>query len=343
MTNLSDVVQDERTARMALSMIVEPDDAVTGRLLGELGALELLRLAERDDAVPGLSAVDAQVWRAQFERSDARTLGQRIVDAERAGIGTLIPGDGEWPSALDDLGDRRPYVLWTRGTTSFLARPVDDRVTITGARAATSYGEHVAGQLASDLASAERIVVAGGAYGIEGAAHRAALASGGDTIVVMANGVDRPYPMGHRELLDRVADLGLMVSEVPPGAVPTRHRFIARTRLMAALSAATLVVEAGARSGSMTVARRAHELGRAVGAVPGPVTSATSAGPHRLLQDGLARLVTGTGDIESLVAHKNGPDPGQAIGRRDSQRQPTADRSRPAYRDTACLATPVVL
>ena len=126
MTNLSHVVQDERTARMLLSMTVEPDDAVTGRLLGELGAFELLRLAERDDAVPGLSAVDAQVWRAQFERSDARTLGQRIVDAERAGIGTLIPGDGEWPSALDDLGDRRPYDLWTRGTTSFLARPLDD-------------------------------------------------------------------------------------------------------------------------------------------------------------------------------------------------------------------------
>ena len=90
MTNLSHVVQDERTARIALSMIVEPDDAVTGRLLAALGALEMLRLAERDDAVPGLSAVDAQVWRAQFERSDARTLGQRIVDAERAGIGTLI-------------------------------------------------------------------------------------------------------------------------------------------------------------------------------------------------------------------------------------------------------------
>lgn len=264
MTNLSDVVQDERTARMVLSMIVEPDDAVTGRLLRELGALELLRLAECDDAVPGLSTVDAQVWRSQFQRSDTRALEETVVEAERAGIGTLIPGDMDWPSALDDLGDRRPYLLWTRGAISFLARPVDDLVTITGARAATSYGEHVARDLASDLANAERLVVAGGAYGIEGAAHRAALASGGDTIAVMANGLDRPYPMGHRELLDRVADLGLMVSEVPPGAVPTRHRFLARARLMAALSAATVVVEAGVRSGSMTVARRAHELGRTV-------------------------------------------------------------------------------
>ena len=297
MTNLSQAVQDERTARMVLSMLVEPDDAVTGRLLGELGVLELFRLAEGEDSVPGLSTVDAQVWRAQFRRSDARTLEQNLVGAERAGIGTLVPGDIEWPSALDDLGDRRPYVLWTRGTTSFLTRPLDDLVTITGARASTSYGEHVAGQLASDLASAERIIVAGGAYGIEGAAHRAALASGGDTIAVVANGVDRPYPMGHRELLERVADLGLMVSEVPPGAVPTRHRFIARTRLMAALSAATVVVEAGARSGSMKVAQFAHDLGRNVRAVPGPVTSATSVGPHRLVREGNATLVTCAEDV----------------------------------------------
>ena len=308
MTNLSQLVQDERTARMVLSMIVEPDDAVTGRLLGELGVVELLRLAESDEAMSGVSAVDAQVWRAQFKRSDAWTLEQNVAAAERAGVGTLIPGDKEWPSALDDLGDRRPYVLWTRGATSFLARPLSDLVTITGARASTSYGDHVAGQLASDLANAERIVVAGGAYGIEGAAHRAALASGGNTVAVMANGVDRPYPMGHRELLERVADLGLMVSEVPPGAVPTRHRFVARARLMAALSATTVVVEAGVRSGSMTVARRAHELGRTVGAVPGPVTSATSNGPHELLELGIARIVTHSEQI-TRIRQAEDPEP----------------------------------
>lgn len=324
MTNLSHVVQDERTARIALSMIVEPDDAVTGRLLGELGALELFRLAEGEDAVPGLSTVDARVWRAQFQRSDTRTLEQNLVGAERAGIGTLISGDKEWPSALDDLGDRRPYVLWTRGTTSFLARPLSDLVTITGARASTSYGEHVAAELASDLASAERIVVAGGAYGIEGAAHRAALASGGDTIAVMANGVDRMYPMGHRELLERVADLGLLVSEVPPGAVPTRHRFIARARVMAALSAATLVVEAGARSGSMTVARRAHELGRTVGAVPGPVTSATSVGPNRLIRDRIASLVADSSDLAGLA--NPGRTPQVELGREHDG--PTASATR---------------
>ena len=116
----------------------------------------------------------------------------------------------------------------------------------------------------------------GGAYGIEGAAHRAALATGGDTIAVLANGVDRAYPAGHSELLDRVADVGLLVSEVAPGTTPTRHRFIARARLMAALSAATVVVEAGARSGSMKVAHDAHQLSRVVGAVPGPTPKKTA-------------------------------------------------------------------
>ncbi len=331
MTTLSQVIQDERTARMALSMLVEPDDAVTGRLLGELGALELFRLVEGEDAVPGLSTVDAQVWRAQFQRSDTRTLEQNLVGAERAGIGTLIPDDKEWPSALDDLGDRRPYVLWTRGTTSFLARPLNDLVTITGARAATSYGEHVAAELASYLANAERIVLAGGAYGIEGAAHRAVLASGGDTIAVMANGVDRPYPMGHRKLLERVADLGLMVSEVPPGAVPTRHRFLARARLMAALSAATVVVEAGVRSGSMTVARRAHELGRAVGAVPGPVTSATSTGPNLLLAQRLAHVVAHAGDL----TRPRQPTETRSLSHESGQVFTASDPQAPMSRDSA--------
>lgn len=297
MPSLVEIAGDERTARMVLSMLVEPDDALTGRLLATVGGVETLRLAESDSSVPGLGDVDAQVWRGHFATSGIDSLDERLLQARRTGLGVLIPGDDEWPGSLGDLGERAPYVLWTRGASSFLARPLADLVTVTGARAATSYGEHVAGTLASDLAAAERIVVAGGAYGIEGAAHRATLATGGDTIAVLANGVDRAYPTGHSELLGRVANVGLLVSEVAPGATPTRHRFLARARLMAALAAATVVVEAGARSGSMKVARDAHQLGRAVGAVPGPVTSATSIGPHRLLAEGHARLVTGASDL----------------------------------------------
>ena len=301
MANLSDVASDERTARMVLSMLVEPNDPVTGRILSRLGAVETLWLAEHDREVVGLSPVDAQVWRERLRVPDARELAGRIDQVHQSGVRALIPGDNDWPTAFDDLGEVAPYVLWTRGTSSFLSRPMSDLVTITGARACTSYGEYVARELASSVAAEERVVVAGGAYGIEGASHQAALAAGGDTIAILANGVDRPYPVGHRDLLDRVADVGLLVSEVPPGAVPTRHRVIARARLMAALSYASVIVEAGARSGSLLVAQRADELGRRVGAVPGPVTSAASIGPHRLLRDGIATLVADTSDLAKLV------------------------------------------
>lgn len=150
------------------------------------------------------------------------------------------------------------------------------------------------------------MVVTGGAYGIEGAVHQAALAAGGDTIAILAGGVDRPYPAGHRDLLDRVADVGTLVGEVLPGAVPTRHRFIARARLLVALSFTMVVVEASARSGSLVVAQCALVLGRGVGAVPGPVTSATNVGPRRLLWDGTASLVADTSDLAHLAERGTG-------------------------------------
>lgn len=302
--SLSDLANDERTARMVLSMLVEPNDPVTGRLLARVGAVEVLRLAERNGEVSGLDSVNAQVWRDHFNASEARSITERLSQIQQSGVRALIPGDAHWPSALNDLGDAAPYVLWVRGASSFLSRPLRDFVTITGARASTSYGDHVARELATSVAADDRVVVAGGAYGIEGVAHQTALATGGDTIAVLANGVDRPYPAGHRELLDRVADVGVLVSEVPPGTVPTRHRFIARARLMAALSSATVLVEAGFRSGSLAVAHRASELGRGVGAVPGPVTSASSAGPHSLLQTGVASLVADAADLLGLAEHQ---------------------------------------
>lgn len=150
--------------------------------------------------------------------------------------------------------------------------------------------------------------MAGGAYGIEGAAHRAALASGGDTIAVLAGGVDRPYPNGHRELLERVANVGVLMSALPPGATPTRHRFLARARLLGALSGATVVVEAGARSGSLRVATEARQLGRTVGAVPGPVTSVSSTASHELVRAGTALLVTSATGIERLTDRAGGGD-----------------------------------
>lgn len=302
MTSFSDLAKDDRTARMMLTMLAEPDDAVTGRLLSRLGGVETLGLLESEGKVPGLARVDAQVWRDRLSTgSRPDELAEHLRRVDWDGIGVMVPGDRHWPAAVNDLGDRAPFALWTRGADSFVALPLSDLVTITGARAASSYGEHVATEFATEFARDERVVVAGGAYGIEGAAHRAALGAGGDTIAVLAGGVDRPYPAGHRELLDRIADVGLLVSETAPGTAPTRHRFLARSRLLAALSSTTVVVEAGARSGALRTAQRAHELGRHVGAVPGPVTSAASVGPHELIGDGRARIVTDAGQITNML------------------------------------------
>ena len=151
---------DERRARVALSLLAEPDDPVTGGMLRRVGAVETLGLLDTDMTVPGLGRVDGQVWRDRLT-SPGRLDGleQRLRMVEESGIATLIPGDGQWPRALDDLDDRAPYVLFVRGTTSFLARPLNDLVTVTGSRAVSAYGEHVADELAGDLANRERVLV----------------------------------------------------------------------------------------------------------------------------------------------------------------------------------------
>lgn len=312
MTNFTDLATDDRTARMVLSMIAEPNDSTTGRLLTRVDAGETIRLLETENTVPVLGRVDGTMWRERLTpRVSAESVAERLRGVERIGIGVLIPGDRDWPNGVDDLGDSAPFVLWTKGVASFLARPPGDLVTITGARAATPYGEHVAAEIASALAQEGHVIVAGGAYGIEGAAHRAALASGGDTITVLASGVDRPYPAGHSELLRTIADTGLLVSEMPPGATPTRHRFLARGRLMAALSNATIVVEAGGRSGALHTGLQARFLGRGLGAVPGPVTSAASSGTNGLLRDQSARLVTGVSEVRQMLDGRTQSEPRQ--------------------------------
>lgn len=281
MAILAERMQGERMARVALSMVAEPNDSTTGRVLAQVGGVETLRLIESNDPVPGLARADTMIWHERFAARVTPDLPDRVAETQGGEFDTLLPADKEWPAGLDDLGERAPYLLWTRGATSFVMAALSNRVTITGSRAATSYGEHVAGELATGLADEERVVVSGGAYGIEGAAHKSVLAASGQKIAVLAGGLDRPYPAGHSELLGRIGDVGLLVSELPPGAAPTRHRFLARNRLLTALSGATVIPEAGPRSGSMTTVIAAHVLGRGVGAVSGPVTSATSSGALR--------------------------------------------------------------
>lgn len=246
MDKIMSLVTDERTARIALACMTEPADAVTGRLVRRVGAVETVGLLDSDGGVAGLSEVEAGLWRRRLgERADASILRAALKATGTDGLATVMPGDDAWPAGFDALGDRAPLVLWARGDAGLLTASLPSLVSITGARAATSYWEHVAGMLAGDLAAKGRIVVSGAAYGIDGTAHRAALAAGRPTIAFLAGGADRPYPMGHQDLLDRIAHNGVVASETPPGATPTRWRFLQRARLLAAVPGATVIVKAG--------------------------------------------------------------------------------------------------
>lgn len=222
------------------------------------------------------------------------------VDQEQ--IRLLTPEDTEWPrerfAALEAAGLTVPLGLFVRGDAS-LAALTRAAVTITGTRAATGYGNHIAAEFAFAFAETGVTVVGGGSYGIEGAAHRGALTADEPTVVVLACSVDRAYPAGHAALLENVVKHGgLLVSEYPVGVVPAGFRFAARNRLLAALSGATVIVEAGRRSGALNITRTATSVGRRVYGVPGPITSALSAGVHELLRDGHARLATTHADVE---------------------------------------------
>lgn len=299
MDKINEFAANERTARIILAAVSEPGDAVTGRMIRTVGATETVARAIADEVPVG---PDADTWQRRIApRIDAVQMRRVLAETERHGIRVLIPGDADWPLSVNALGDHAPVALWAKGDTSLLTGPVWDRLTITGARASTGYGEHITTDLVQSAVSDARTVLSGGAYGIDGAAHRAALTFGGSTIAVLAGGLDRPYPAGHTELLGRVADDGLLVSELPPGAAPTKWRFLQRGRLLAALSGTVIIAEAGYRSGSLYTAARAMELGRPVGAIPGPLTSAASAGCHRLLRDELGSIITGYDDIRELL------------------------------------------
>ncbi|MFF5187229.1 DNA-processing protein DprA [Streptomyces sp. NPDC000345] len=287
----------ERLARVFLTRVVEPGDEVGGRWVRERGVLEVARrLREGGEPLPG---VTARRWEGLLARAAGAGPERDLETAEAAGVRFVCPGDTEWPGPLDDLGDGRPLGLWVRGRPSLRMWALRS-VAVVGARACTEYGAHMATVLAAGLAERGWVVVSGGAYGVDGAAHRGALGAGGATVAVLACGVDRPYPRGHTELINRVAAQGLVVGELPPGEHPTPSRFILRNRVIAALTRGTVVVEAAYRSGSLVTARAAQRLGRHTMGVPGPATSGLSAGVHELLR-GEAELVTDAAEVVELV------------------------------------------
>ena len=231
--------------------------------------------------------------------------GTGLGSIEARGVHLLCPGDPGWPGQLDDLGQARPYALWVRGTAD-LRDLCRQSAAVVGSRAATAYGTHMCAEITAGLTASGFVIVSGGAYGIDATAHRAALACGGRTVAVLACGPDLAYPREHAGLLDDIASHGAVVSEYPPGTLPARHRFLARNRVIAALTRGTLVVEAARRSGTIVTALRASELGRPVLAVPGPVTSATSAGCHLLIRAGQAVLVTSAAEAASCLPSRTG-------------------------------------
>jgi DNA processing protein len=304
-----------RRARAWLTRAVEPGTVDLWRYVEDVGPVEAVRRLRSGAAPASIRSltgprVDQDETEADFRR------------AERCGARLVVPGDEEWPAfalhaltlaAAQEPLERRyqtdrtqalvpPIALWVRGAVR-LDEVTERSVGVVGARAATAYGEHVAGELGHQLGERGWTVVSGGAFGIDGAAHRGALAAGVPTVAVLSCGVDRPYPAGNGALFSRIAETGLLVSEWPPGCAPLRHRFLVRNRLIAALTRGTVVVEAAARSGAQATAKRAQKLGRPVLVVPGPVTSALSVGCHELLrdQDVGATLVTSAAQVIEAV------------------------------------------
>ncbi len=301
-------VEEQRLARAALTYLAEPGDPALGALL------EICEPAEV------LAAIKAGQLPAPADRHIAPATARRAAMAQALGrwrlrlpdlphdiaaicghnIRLVCPSDPEWPGQLDELGPARPYALWLRGTAS-LRSGYPRSASMVGSRAASAYGVHVAGEIAADLAERGWAVVSGGAYGIDAAVHRGALATGGITIAVLACGVDHAYPAGHDGLFTAIAADGLVISEWPPGSHPTRLRFLTRNRVIAALTKGTVIVEAGDRSGALNTARHAAELQRSLMAVPGPVTSPQSAGCHRIIREWGGALVTCAADVLEML------------------------------------------
>ncbi|TLS41665.1 DNA-protecting protein DprA [Streptomyces montanus] len=288
---------DERLHRVFLARVIEPGDEACGRWLREIGAGEAVRRLVGGGEQP--TGVTDKRWAGLRARAERAEPERDLVAAREAGTRFVCPGDSEWPAQLDDLGDARPLGLWVRGRPSLRIWALRS-VAVVGARACTEYGAHMAAVFGEGLAERGWVVVSGGAYGIDGAAHRGALGAGGATVAVLACGVDRPYPRGHTQLISRIAEQGLVVGELPPGDHPTPSRFILRNRVIAALTRGTVVVEAAYRSGALVTARAAQRLGRFTIGVPGPATSGLSAGVHELLR-GDAVLVTDADEVAELV------------------------------------------
>ncbi len=233
-----------------------------------------------------------------IDRLRAVKIDEIMKSIESAGAVFLSPEMEQWPEQLNELV-APPIGLVVKGGIDILK---ERGLAIVGTRNPTPYGIRNAGDFAAGFVDREWTIISGGAYGIDSAAHKGALIAEGATVAVLAAGIDVAYPAGNARLFAEICDNGVLVSEVLPGAHAIPSRFLTRNRIIAALSQATLVVEAAFRSGSLRTARDAAELMRPVMAIPGPISAPTSEGCHRLIGERAAELVTSVADAFELVS-----------------------------------------
>jgi DNA processing protein len=308
-------------AAATISLVTEPGDRMAGALTKALGRQRLLELlidgfepARVLEDINRVSAINyleeifgdisgtigdsRQRWLPRFSKQAVMNTLNRAKQLE---LSLLLSGDDFWPIGLDDLQEGAPALIFAQGNHKVLGQ-LANGVSIVGSRACTEYGAKVTAKLVSELAFHKRPTVSGGAIGIDSHAHNESLRNSVPTVAVMAGGLDRKYPSSNANLFQAIARNGVLISELAPGVAPSRWRFLQRNRLIAALTPTTVVVEAGIRSGSIRTANNAIELNRELFAVPGPITSSSSAGTNSLIAEGKAKAIIDTKLITSDVA-----------------------------------------
>jgi len=303
----------EQVIAATWSTLCEPGDGMAGLLRAKLSSEKALELVAssftakqiiqelpkddfREEKFESTLSDCLEIWRRRLKASKP----QEALDAIHAlGGRFVIQGDECWPSELEDLGYSTPTGLWVLGDPKNLKHEM--KLSVIGSRLASPYGLKLTRDLVRFAVGRDWLIVSGGALGIDAKASETALLEGHRSIAVLAGGLDKWYPASNHDLFLKVIQNGCLVSEMPPGYPPARWRFLQRNRLIAALSRATLVVEAGFRSGSINTAGHANELGRAVGAVPGEVDSVRSAGCHRLIRERRAELIATPGQLLELM------------------------------------------
>lgn len=280
---------NDLTARVILAKYASPGDEKVGALVAQFGAPIAIEKLIQD---PKNSALTSRIRQANFDQ-DFEQIMQATQESQSI---ILTPENICWPKKLNDLDFAIPYCLWVSGDVTKLIA-LENSCSVVGARAATSYGERVATEIGSTLGEWGITTVSGGAFGIDAATHRGSIAADGQTIAVLASGIDVPYPGAHAGLFKKISEVGLVLTEAPPGSLPFKQKFLTRNRLIAALSSDVVVVEAALRSGSLSTANWANALGRRVWGVPGPITSATSAGVHAGIRNGSMQIMLEVADL----------------------------------------------